>query len=80
MIIDYYVTEPLRPGALEVIRAAKAAVFGDTPVRLNPVDKKTVLHLDNDFLIDYPLARTVLERRLAAYKRDSVYDQLLRGV
>lgn len=69
MIIDYYVTEPLRPGALEVIRAAKAAVFGDAHVRLNPVDKKTVLHLDNDFLIDYPLAQTVLERRFTAYKR-----------
>lgn len=67
MIIDYYTPAPLRPDALDVLRAAKSAVFGDKPVRLNPVPAlSTDLHLDNDFLIRYPLAQCVVEQRFRA--------------
>lgn len=69
MQIDFYASQRLSPRSLEVVKAAKVAVFGDSPVRLNPVERKSALHLDNGFLEDYPLAQTILERRFEAYKR-----------
>lgn len=60
--IPFYTPEPLRPAALDVLRAAKAAAFGDTPVRLVP-DESAALVLDNQFLMSYPLATSVIEQR-----------------
>jgi DNA polymerase-1 len=67
LVINYYIPEPLRPSALDTLKAAKAEVFGDRAVRLNPVGfDETEFHLDNDFLCYYPLAQTVMEHRLRA--------------
>lgn len=60
--ITFYSPEPLRPAALDVLRAAKAAAFGDMPVRLVP-DADSTLVLDNQFLMSYPLATSVIEQR-----------------
>lgn len=60
--VTFYSPEPLRPAAIDVLRAAKAAAFGDLPVRLVP-DPDSTLVLDNQFLMAYPLASSVIEQR-----------------
>lgn len=65
LTIKVRMPEPLRPKAKDVLKAAKSAVFGSRSVILEP-DETSDLVLNNSFLVDYPLAQTVLEERFRA--------------